>query len=138
MIDPIPEEVSRIIELFSSSLKGVSFPEISADSLKAASREVAKRADELAKAEAAVSAARDRLDLERAQLMRTAERAAAYARIYSQAHPELEKLAGDLASIAPKERRGDSRNKKPRRRAPKPELPFVKDEPQSEAIQDPG
>jgi hypothetical protein len=89
--DPVPGEVSGVIELYATQLAKVSFPEIDAGSLRRA-------ADELRVEARAV--ARARFAVRRAALGETAARAIAYARIYSEAHPDRAALATAIAALS--------------------------------------
>lgn len=98
--DPVPAEVSGVIELFTTQLAKVAFPEIDAGSLR-------RQADELRAEAKAVVRAREALDATLASfatrqvaLGETAARAIAYARIYSQAHPDRAALATAIAALS--------------------------------------
>jgi len=96
--DPVPAEVHSVIELFASQLAKVSFPDIDAGALR-------RQADELRGEAKAVARAREALDTALASyakrlagLGETATRALAYARIYSEAHPERHDLAAAITA----------------------------------------
>jgi hypothetical protein len=98
--DPIPAAVHAVIDLFTTQLAKISFPDIDAAALR-------RQADELRAAAAAVTRARAALDAalascaERAgALGDTARRAVAYAQIYSTAHPERRDLAAAIAALS--------------------------------------
>jgi hypothetical protein len=98
--DPVPSEVSGVIELFATELAKVAFPEIDAASLR-------RQADELRAEARAVSRAREALDAalasfatRRNALGEVAARAVAYARIYSEAHPDRAALATAIAALS--------------------------------------
>jgi hypothetical protein len=98
--DPVPAEVHAVIDLFANQLAKVSFPEIDAGSLR-------RQADELRTEAKAVARARDALDAalatfatRMATLTDTAARAVAYARIYSEAHPDRHALAAAIAALS--------------------------------------
>jgi hypothetical protein len=98
--DPVPAEVHAVIDLFANQLAKVAFPEIDAGSLR-------RQADELRTEAKAVARARDALDAALASfgvrmtaLTETATRAVAYARIYSNAHPDRHALATAIAALS--------------------------------------
>lgn len=98
--DPVPAEVHSVIELFASQLAKVSFPDIDAGALR-------RQADELRGEAKAVARAREALETALASyakrltgLGETATRALAYARIYSEAHPDRQDLAAAIAALA--------------------------------------
>jgi hypothetical protein len=98
--DPVPAGIHAVIELFANQLAKVAFPEIDAGSLR-------RQADELRTEAKAVARAREQLDLAHASfairlttLTETAARAVAYARIYSEAHPERTALATAITALA--------------------------------------
>jgi ABC-type transporter Mla subunit MlaD len=98
--DPVPSEVHAVIDLFATQLAKVAFPEIDAGSLR-------RQADELRTAAKAVARARDALDAALATfaarmtaLTGTATRAIAYARIYSDAHPDRQALATAIEALS--------------------------------------
>jgi hypothetical protein len=99
--DPVPVDVRAIIELFTTHLAKVTFPDVDAgalrkhaDELRAAAKQVAVARDALATAIAATEA---RL----ATLTDAASRAVAYARIYGEAHPDRQAIVAALADLAP-------------------------------------
>ncbi|HET9626219.1 MAG TPA: hypothetical protein VFP84_32880, partial [Kofleriaceae bacterium] len=98
--DPVPANVHAVIDLFADQLAKVAFPEIDAASLR-------RQADELRGEAKAVARARDQLEAATASfttrmtaLHETAARAVAYARIYSDAHPDRTALAHALAALS--------------------------------------
>jgi hypothetical protein len=98
--DPVPAEVHAVIDLFANQLAKVAFPEIDAGSLR-------RQADELRTEAKAVVRARDALDAALATfaarmttLTEAATRAIAYARIYSEAHPDRHALATAIAALS--------------------------------------
>ncbi|HEY0194583.1 MAG TPA: hypothetical protein VGC42_25900 [Kofleriaceae bacterium] len=98
--DPVPPSVRAVLDLYGSQLAKVAFPEIDAASLR-------RQADELRGEAKAVAKAREQLDTalagfaaRMAVLSDTAARAVAYARIYSDAHPERGELASALTALA--------------------------------------
>jgi len=98
--DPVPAEVHAVISLYANQLAKVAFPEIDAGSLR-------RQADELRTEAKAVARARDALDAAVATfaarmtaLTETAGRAVAYARIYSEAHPDRQALATAITALS--------------------------------------
>lgn len=81
--DPIVAEVTKLIELFSEE-PTLKFPDLDADALREASGRVERRQEDVRKAEAAVLAARGALEEEHEALLRKAQRAHAYLRVYAE------------------------------------------------------
>lgn len=98
--DPVPSEVSGVIELFATQLSKVAFPEIDAASLRRAADELRAEARTVARAREAFDAALASFAARRVALGETAARAIAYARIYSQAHPDRTALATAIAALS--------------------------------------
>lgn len=98
--DPVPCEVSGVIELFATQLAKVAFPEIDAASLRRAADELRGEARAVARARDALDAALASFAARRVALGEIAARAIAYARIYSQAHPDRTALATAIAALS--------------------------------------
>ena len=98
--DPVPSEVSGVIELYATQLAKVAFPEIDAGSLRRQADELRAEARSVAKAREAFDAALASFAARRVALGETAARAVAYARIYSQAHPDRAALATAIAALS--------------------------------------
>jgi hypothetical protein len=98
--DPVPGEVSGVIELFATQLAKVAFPEIDAGSLRRAADELRAEARAVARAREALDAALAGFAARRVALGEIAARAIAYARIYSQAHPDRTALATAIAALS--------------------------------------
>lgn len=98
--DPVPSEVSGVIELFTTQLAKVAFPEIDAGSLRRAAEELRTEARAVARAREALDAALASFAARRVALGEIAARAIAYARIYSQAHPDRAALATAIAALS--------------------------------------
>lgn len=98
--DPVPGEVSGVIELFATQLAKVAFPEIDAGSLRRAADELRAEARAVARAREALDAALASFAARRVALGEIAARAIAYARIYSQAHPDRTALATAIAALS--------------------------------------
>lgn len=101
--DPVPADVLAVIELLAGPLAKVSFPEIDAASLRRQAEELRGELRNVERAQEALEAAQTSLAARRTALSETASRAVAYARIYSEAHPDRTSLAEALAALsAPK------------------------------------
>jgi hypothetical protein len=98
--DPVPREVSGVIELFATQLAKVAFPEIDAATLRRAADELRTEARAVARAREALDAALASFAARRVALGEIAARAIAYARIYSQAHPDRTALATAIAALS--------------------------------------
>jgi hypothetical protein len=98
--DPVPSEVSGVIELFATQLSKVAFPEVDAATLRRAADELRAEARAVARAREALDAALAGFAARRVALGETAARAIAYARIYSQAHPDRTALATAIAALS--------------------------------------
>ena len=97
--DPVPADVRAVIELFGNQLAKIAFPDVDAASLRREVEELRAEAKQVARAREALEAALAACDRRRAQLIASAGRAVAYARIYSEAHPERQPLAIALAGL---------------------------------------
>jgi uncharacterized protein YukE len=97
--DPVPTDVRGVIELFANQLAKVAFPDVDAASLRREVDELRAEAKQVARAKEALEAALATCEKRREQLSRSAARAVAYARIYSEAHPERQPLAIALAGL---------------------------------------
>ncbi len=98
--DPVPAEVHAVIDLYANQLAKVSFPEIDAGSLRRQADELRTEAKAVARARAALDTALAAFAARIATLTETAARAVAYARIYSEAHPERQALAAAIAVLS--------------------------------------
>jgi hypothetical protein len=97
--DPVSAEVRSVIELFATQLAKVSFPDIDAAALRRQADELRTEAKAVARAKEALDAALASYARRTAALGETAARAVAYARIYSEAHPDRHELAGALTAL---------------------------------------
>lgn len=84
IMTPIPEPVQRLLDLFSASLADVRFPDVDAQALARAAAEVTESAAAVDAASAALDDARAALALRQDTLLRQAQRAVAYARVYAE------------------------------------------------------
>jgi len=98
--DPVPAQVSGVIELFATQLAKVAFPEVDAGSLRRQADELRAEAKAVVRAREALDAALASFATRRVALGETAARAIAYARIYSQAHPDRAALATAIAALS--------------------------------------
>jgi hypothetical protein len=98
--DPVPAEVHAVIDLYANQLAKVAFPEIDAGSLRRQADELRTEAKAVARAREALDAARETFATRMAALTETVARAVAYARIYSEAHPERQALAAAIAALS--------------------------------------
>jgi hypothetical protein len=99
-VDPIPEDIRAVIELYTTHLAKVSFPDVDVASLRRDIAELRAEADNVARARAALDVAIAAYNRREAALSETAVRAVAYARIYSGAHPDHQPLAAAIMSLA--------------------------------------
>ncbi len=98
--DPVPSEVHAVIDLFASQLAKVAFPEIDAASLRRQAEELRTEAKAVARAREALEVAQQGFASRLSALTDTAGRAVAYARIYSEAHPDRTALATAIAALS--------------------------------------
>jgi hypothetical protein len=93
--DPIPDELKRLLDLFTTDLAKLRFGDLDASVLDGAASAVRAAAREVAEAEALADGARASLQAAQDTLMNKSQRALAYARIFAEGLPELrERLAG--------------------------------------------
>lgn len=127
-----PPELSAAVQLFDRELATVSFPDVDAASLRKAAQALQARRLDVERATEALRIARAIFAEQAEGLRLLARRGLAYARIYADAHPELGALHAALAQL---ETRGEpaadsgAAPRRGRRRAPRPELPFLPTEP---------
>ncbi len=98
--DPVPAHVRAVTELYAGPLAKVTFPDIDAASLRRQSDELRGEAKNVARAREALAAAEAAWASRLAALAETAERAVAYARIYSEAHPDRQPIVAALAELS--------------------------------------
>lgn len=97
--DPVPGAVHAVIELYANQLANVTFPEIDAASLRQQADELRAEAKAVVRARELLEASQQAFASRKAVLAETAGRAIAYARIYSDAHPDRAALASALAQV---------------------------------------
>jgi len=110
--DPsLPAGVAGLLELFGKQLGGVAFPDVSAASLEQAARDLATRTQALETARTRLAKAGSDLETSRANLLRLASRALAYARVFASDDAELSEAlqAIRLESDKPQAARGRPR-----------------------------
>jgi hypothetical protein len=124
--DPVPVELRDVLALFAGPLAQVAFPDVDAALLGRHADAVRAAAREVARAEAMVADARRQLDERTATLTAAARRGLAYARIYAEAHPELDLVGQTTIAAAPLQPPEPPRPRRGRPpKTPRPELPFT-------------
>lgn len=86
---PVAPALQSLCELFTSELRDVRFPDVDGAALASAVNAVHAAAEELARAEAVVEAARQALGERQDALLHKGQRALAYARIFAEENPAL-------------------------------------------------
>ena len=87
--DPISPALHSLLDLFASDLKQVKFPDMDAAVLQEAAVRVRERAEALARAQAAMEAARLALHESQEALLQRGQRALAYVRVFAEENAEL-------------------------------------------------
>ncbi len=98
--DAVPADIRAVIDLFSTHLAKVSFPDVDATSLGKHADEVRAAAKNVALAREALATAIAATDVRLATLAAATSRALAYARIYGDAHCDRQPLVAALAELA--------------------------------------
>jgi len=98
--DPIPPSVQALMDLFASELSHVSFPGVDRAILEQVVIEVRTHTEAVAKAEAALEAARAALRESEETLSSKTTKALAYARVYAEDHPDIRSKVESVARIA--------------------------------------
>jgi hypothetical protein len=111
MNDLLPPLTVHLLDLFQGPLRDVRFPDADGERLGAAVDAAAAAHEALARAEAAVEAARSVLTDKQRFVAQETERAIAYARVYANDHPEL-RATLDALTTRPANRRGPGRPRK--------------------------
>lgn len=97
--DAVPAEARAVLELFTTELAKVAFPDVDAATLKRQADELRAEAKAVARAQQALDEMSTTLAAHAAALAQTAARALAYARIYADAHPDRTGLATALGAL---------------------------------------
>lgn len=93
--DPISPALRALLELFATELAEVRFPDVDGEVLEDAAAGVREKAEAVARAQAALEAARQALHESQDVLLQKGQRALAYARVFSEDNAELSaKLEG--------------------------------------------
>lgn len=87
--DPISPAMRALLEVFSTELAEVKFPDVDAEVLEEGAHRVRAQADAVAQAQAALEAARQALAESQEALLQKGQRALAYARVFSEEDAEL-------------------------------------------------
>jgi len=87
--DPISPAMRALLEMFSTELSEVKFPDVDAEVLDEAAARVKAQAEAVAQAQAALEAARQALGESQEALLQKGQRALAYARIFAEEDAEL-------------------------------------------------
>lgn len=98
--DPVPVDIRAVIDLFTTHLAKVLFPDVDATSLRKHADELRSAATNVALAREALAAAIAATEARLATLTDAASRALAYARIYGDAHPDRQPIVAALAALA--------------------------------------
>ncbi len=93
--DPISPAMRALLEVFSTELSEVKFPDVDTEVLEEGASRVREQAEAVARAQAALEAARQALYESQEALLQKGQRALAYARIFAEDDAELSaKLEG--------------------------------------------
>jgi hypothetical protein len=87
--DPISPAMRALLEVFSTELSEVKFPDVDAEVLEEAASRVRAQAEAVAQAQAALEAARQVLAEGQEALVQKGQRALAYARVFAEEDAEL-------------------------------------------------
>jgi len=97
--DPVPVDVRAVIDLFTTHLAKVTFPDVDAASLRKLAEDLRAEAKSVARAREALAAAIVASDARLATLTDATSRAIAYARIYGEAQPERQAILDALVTL---------------------------------------
>jgi len=86
---PVPAPIQTVLELFENELATLKFPDIDQAVLSEAAHAVYQHAESVARAEAALQAAREALQESQELLLQKCQRAVAYARVYAEENAVL-------------------------------------------------
>ncbi|MCE9668767.1 hypothetical protein LY474_13160 [Myxococcus stipitatus] len=87
--DPISPALRALLELFTTDLAEVRFPDMNGEVLDEAAAQVRAKAEAVANAQAVLEAARQALQESQDALVQKGQRAMAYARVFAEESPEL-------------------------------------------------
>lgn len=87
--DPISPALRALLELFTTELAEVRFPDMSGQVLEDAAAQVKASAEAVARAQAALEVARQGLQESQDAMLQKGQRALAYARVFAEENPEL-------------------------------------------------
>jgi hypothetical protein len=99
-IDPVPADVQALMDLFTTHLADVKFPDVDAASLRKHADDLRAEAKAVVRARAQLATAVAASDARLATLVSACARAIAYAKIFSESHPERRPIAEALAAIS--------------------------------------
>ncbi|MEW5848229.1 MAG: hypothetical protein AB2A00_05415 [Myxococcota bacterium] len=95
--NPIPPAQQALLDLFTADLKDLKFPDVDRDILEEAAARVREHAEQVAQAEAALAAAREKLAEHQEGLLQKCQRAMAYARVWAEENEELSQRLDAIA-----------------------------------------
>ncbi|MDX2093353.1 MAG: hypothetical protein SFX73_36250 [Kofleriaceae bacterium] len=99
--DAVPVEIRAVIDLFTTHLAKVAFPDVDAASLRKLADDLRAAAKQVAVARDALAAASAAMDARLATLTEAASRAVAYARIYGEAQADRHAIIAALDNLEP-------------------------------------
>lgn len=100
-VAPVPADVQAVLDLFTTHLATVSFPDVDAATLRARAEDLHAATSSVARAREGLARALADTEARRAALADAAARAIAYARIYAAAHPDRQPILAALARLEP-------------------------------------
>jgi hypothetical protein len=99
--DPISPALQDLLKLFAQELSSVKFPDLDRERLEEAAQRVQEKAEVVARAQAALEAARQSLYESQEALLQKGQRALAYARIFAEEDAELSAKLDDISLPRP-------------------------------------
>jgi hypothetical protein len=97
--DPVPVDVQALMDLFTTHLANVQFPDVDAASLRKHADELRAEAKTVARARESLAVATAASDAKLAALISACARAIAYAKIFCESHPDRRPIADALAAL---------------------------------------
>jgi hypothetical protein len=97
--DPVPADVQALMDLFTTHLANVQFPDVDAASLRKHADELRAEAKIVARARESLAVATAASDLKLAALISACGRAIAYAKIYCESHPDRRSIADAITAL---------------------------------------